>query len=122
MLDLSRASLSLTPDLVGISLSTSVSPALHPANNRQRFLRHFNCSGLHHDLAVGQELVVNDITDKILNVDSNILDIGNPNQPLADIYIWRSRDDGTRYSRYLVANYTPLTGERLVVESSPTPF
>jgi hypothetical protein len=44
------------------------------------------------NLSVGRDLIINDIADKILNADSNILDIGNPNQPLDDIYIWRSRD------------------------------
>jgi hypothetical protein len=72
------------------------------------------------NLALGATVVINEIASIILNADPNILDIGQPNQPLSSIYIWRDRADGTRYSRYLVADYTPQTGERIIVENSIT--
>ena len=43
-----------------------------------------------------------------------------PIQPISNIYIWRDRADGTRYSRYLVADYTAIAGERMIVENSIT--
>ena len=62
--------------------------------------------------------MINELASVILNSNSNIVDIGQPNQPLSSIFIWRSRSDGTRFSRYLVADYTPAVGERLLVETS----
>jgi hypothetical protein len=57
------------------------------------------------------------IADQIQSSDSRILDVGDPNQPIAEIYIWKSRPDGTRYSRFLLGNYSPNVGERIVVEN-----
>jgi hypothetical protein len=51
------------------------------------------------NLAVGQQLVINEIADRIRNADARILDVGQPNKQIPEIFIWRSRDDGTRYSR-----------------------
>jgi len=61
-------------------------------------------------------LVINEIADRIRNADARILDVGQPNKQIPEIFIWRSRDDGTRYSRFLLGNYQPATGERIVVE------
>ena len=68
------------------------------------------------NLGVGQQLVSNEIADRIRNADARILDVGQPNKQIPEIFIWRSRDDGTRYSRFLLGNYTPAVGERVVVE------
>lgn len=111
------------PDLIGISLSTTVTfVAGATASQQQAAIANAQAAAENYinNLAIGQTLVINDISDAIMGSDSNILDIGEPNQPLAGIYIWRSRADGTRYSRFLVANYTPQTGERIVVEPSIT--
>ena len=68
------------------------------------------------NLRVGEQLVINEIADRIRNADSRILDVGQPNKQIPEIFIWRARDDGTRYSRFLLGNYTPAIGERIVVE------
>lgn len=111
------------PDLVGISLTTTVTFVSGATTSEQQTAianAQAAAENYINNLSVGQTLVINDIADAILSADSNILDIGNPDQPLTGIYIWRSRDDGTRYSRFLVANYTPQTGERICVEPSIT--
>src|ERR1035437_8702892 len=69
------------------------------------------------NLPVQTTLVLNEVSSLILNADPSILDIGQPNIPLNSIYIWRSRADGTRYSRTLIGDYTPALGERLVTEN-----
>ena len=51
------------------------------------------------NLGVGEQLVINEIADRLRNADSRILDVGQPNKQIPEIFIWRSRPDGTRYSR-----------------------
>jgi uncharacterized phage protein gp47/JayE len=113
--------LALAPDLVGISLTTtlqmvtgvSAADAQTAASNATAAAEDYI-----NNLAVGQTLVINMIADQIQSSDSRILDVGDPNQPIAEIYIWKSRPDGTRYSRFLLGNYTPAAGERIVVETN----
>ena len=109
------------PDLIGISLSTGIKFASGATSSQQQAAiasAQAAAENYINNLPIGQALVINDISDALLGADSSILDIGQPNQPLAGIYIWRSRADGSRYSRFLVANYTPQVGERIVVEPS----
>lgn len=111
------------PDLIGISLSTIVTfVAGATASEQQGAIANAQSAAENYinNLTIGQTLVINEIASAILGADPNILDIGQPNQPLSGIYIWRSRSDGSRYSRFLVADYTPQTGERVVVEPSVT--
>ena len=51
------------------------------------------------NLGVGEQLVINAIADRIFSSDARIVDVGQPNDQIPEIFIWRSRDDGTRYSR-----------------------
>ena len=115
------AGLALAPDLVGISLTTTLemNAGLSAAYEQAAAA---NATAAAEDyinnLAIGQTLVINTIADKILGSDSRILDVGDPDQPIAEIYIWKSRPDGSRYSRFLLGNYTPAAGERIVVETN----
>lgn len=111
----------LVPDLVGISLTTSltlkaglsaIDQSAIIASAQQAAANYIN------NLAIGQTLVINQIASLIMNSDSRILDVGAPDKPLQEIFIWRSRLDDTRYSRFLVNNYTPAIGERIVVEAT----
>ena len=109
----------VAPDLVGISLTTT----LHLSaglSDTYRQTAAANATAAAEDyinnLAVGQTLVINTIAGQIQNSDTRILDVGDPDKPLAEIYIWKSRPDGSRYSRFLLGNYTPQAGERIVVE------
>jgi uncharacterized phage protein gp47/JayE len=110
----------ITPDLVGISLNTRASfvPTASDSDKQVAISAAVAAAQDYlNNLGVGQPVVINEIADRIQSADSRILDIGDPNKPLDDIFIWRSRLDATRYSRFLVANYTPQLGERIVVES-----
>jgi hypothetical protein len=71
------------------------------------------------NLRVGDPLIINDIAAAIRNSSAKILDVGAPNRQIDEIYIWRSRADDSRYSRYLIANYAPALGERIAVEDRP---
>jgi len=110
----------LAPALIGISLATTLTlkSGLSAAdqssvisNAQQAAADYIN------NLGIGQELIINELASIILQSDSRIIDIGTPDKPLQQIFIWRSRLDGTRYSAFLVNNYTPATGERIVVEN-----
>ncbi len=111
------------PDLVGISLSTTVT-FVSGATSSQQSAAVANAQAAasnyinNLDSASGQTFVINQLASQILDSDSNILDIGNPDQPINAIYIWRSREDGTRYSRTLINDYVPQLGERITTEPS----
>ena len=112
----------VTPDLVGISLATTVSFTSNASpSDKQTAISAAAAAAQNYinNLTVDQELVINEISDRIRNADSRILDIGEPNKPLQEVFVWRSRLDGTRFSRFLVANYSPIQGERILVESIP---
>ncbi len=113
--------LALAPDLVGISLSTTLTlqSGLSTIDQTTIIASATTAAANYiNNLSVGAEFVINQLADVILNSDSRILDIGNPNQPIQSIFIWRSRLDGTRYSQFLINDYTPVIGERIIVESS----
>lgn len=111
----------LSPDLVGISLNTTLTLTAQTTPTQQGVVitNAVNAASNYlNNLGIGQPVVINKLADVIQQSDSRIADIGDPDKPLQDIFIWRSRADGTRYSRYLIANYTPVIGERIIVESS----
>jgi uncharacterized phage protein gp47/JayE len=117
--------LAVAPDLIGISLTTKVKlSATTSAADRAGVLATAARAAEDYinNLRVGQELVINEIADRIMSADSRIVDIGEPNRPLQEIFIWRSRLDSSRYSRFLIGNYTPATGERIVVENRDNPI
>jgi hypothetical protein len=111
------------PDLVGISLSTTVTFVSGATESQQSAaIANAQTAAANYinnlDSADGQTFVINQLAAQIEDADPNILDIGNPDQPINNIYIWRSREDGTRYSRNLINNYEPQQGERLCTEFS----
>ena len=112
--------LAVAPDLVGISLATTAIfvPGTSAATATQALQTAASAVQSYIDnLPVQTTFVLNEVSSLILNADPSILDIGQPNIPLNSIYIWRSRADGTRYSRTLIGDYTPALGERLVTEN-----
>jgi hypothetical protein len=113
------------PDLVGISLSTTVTFVSGATSSQQSSaLANAQAAASNYinnlNSANQQTFVINELAAVIIGADTNILDIGQPNQPLNSIYVWRSREDGTRYSRNLVNDYTPVLGERITTEYSIT--
>jgi hypothetical protein len=97
------ASSAITPDLVGISLATTLSfkagttqaekdvVSLSAASAAQTYID---------NLGVGQPLIINNISNQIRQSDARISDVGNPDRPILQIFIWRARADGSRFSRY----------------------
>jgi Baseplate J-like protein len=113
--------IALASTLVGISLTTTLTlqAGLSTAQQAQIVSEAQTAAANYiNNLAIGAEFVINECADVIMNSDSNIIDIGSPDMPIQDIYIWRARLDGTRYSEYLVNNYTPALGEQILVEQS----
>jgi hypothetical protein len=113
--------LAVSPDLVGISLATSVTcvSGLSQAEKQLAASAASTAAAVYiNNLGVGNQLVINDISNKMMDSSTSILDIGSSNHPIQQIFIWRSRLDGTRYSRFLVTDYQPAIGERIVIEES----
>jgi uncharacterized phage protein gp47/JayE len=112
----------VAPDLIGISLTTTVQTIAGLSDTDKTTALNAAAraaSDYINNLGVGNPLIINEISDRMRNADPRILDLGEPNKPLQEIFIWRERLDDTRYSRFLVNNYTPIVGERIVVESIP---
>lgn len=115
--------LAVAPNLIGISLETTVTfIAGVSAADQASILQSAVAAAQNYinNLAVGAPMVINQLAAQIIDADSRILDIGTPDDPIESIFIWRSRADGTRYSRFLVADYSPALGERIVTEYSIT--
>jgi uncharacterized phage protein gp47/JayE len=92
----------IAPDLVGISLVTTLSMATsNSTTDKDTVIGEAVAAAQDYidNLRVGQQLVINEIADRIRNADSRILDVGQPNKQIPEIFIWRARDDGTRYSQ-----------------------
>ena len=53
----------------------------------------------------------------IINADEKILDIGENDTSFDYVLIWRELPDGTDYSKYLIGNYTPETGEYITLKA-----
>jgi hypothetical protein len=100
----------VSPDLVGITLATTISMVAGSSQTDRDTAAGQAAAAAQvylNNLRVGDPLIINDIAAAIRNSSAKILDVGAPNRQIDEIYIWRSRADATRYSRYLVANYTP---------------
>lgn len=111
----------LAPDLIGISVNTTLTLTAGTSVAEQSAVIANGVAAISNyinNLGIAQPIVINKIADALQASDSRILDVGDPDKPLQSIFIWRSRTDGSRYSRYLVANYVPQIGERIVVETS----
>jgi len=93
----------VSPDLVGITLATTISMiAGASATDRDTAIGQAAAAAQVYlnNLRVGDPLIMNDIAAAIRNSGiAKILDVGAPNRQIDEIYIWRSRADGSRYSR-----------------------
>lgn len=115
-----QSGLAVAPDLVGISLATTVKlvNGVTASDATSILATAAQAAGDYiNNLPIGQSLIINEIGNRIRSSDSRIVDVGQPDRPLLNIFIWRSRADGSRFSRFLISNYGPAVGERLVVES-----
>jgi uncharacterized phage protein gp47/JayE len=100
--------LAVAPDLVGVSLSTTLTLQKNVSLAEQSNILIAATSAAQNyidNLAIGEPLIVNEIGVQIFQSDARILDVGQPNNEIPELLVWRSRSDGTRYSRYLLGNY-----------------
>ncbi len=73
------------------------------------------------NLDIGEEFILNEVTERILSVSPNIKDIGQPNKPIDQNFIYKEtklRDNKIRQE--LFSNYTPTLVERVIIEQSIT--
>lgn len=113
--------LAVAPNLVGISLETTITFVAGVSSaNQASIIQNAVAAAQNYinNLSIGSPLIINELAAQIINADKNILDTGTPDDPINSIFIWRSRADGSRYSRFLVQDYTPSLGERIVTEYS----
>jgi hypothetical protein len=83
----------LNPDLVGISLATTITLKAGATTTDQQTAISNATSAVQNyinNLAIGQPLIINDIADQILNSSSLIVDVGQPGNRLAMSIICRN--------------------------------
>jgi len=71
------------------------------------------------NLDIGEDLVINEIVQRVMETDDRIKDMGVPGKPLDSIYIYKNtrlKDNKNRYE--LTANYVPEVDERVIVETT----
>ena len=80
--------LAVAPDLVGISLATTVEFKTGTSVDEKNLALSSAAAATENyvnNLAVGQTLVVNEIADRIRNADPKILDLGEVNREISEI-------------------------------------
>ena len=70
-------------------------------------------------LDIGEEFILNELVDKVLDVSPNIQDIGSPTAPFDSMAIYKETNLRTGKIRQdLIGNYTPASTERIIIEPS----
>lgn len=91
----------LNPDLVGFTFATTIT-TIAGATQTDKDTAVAQASAAAQDyinnLGTSNPLIINSIAAAIRNASAKILDVGQPNNQIEEIYIWRSRADGTRYT------------------------
>jgi hypothetical protein len=92
----------VNPDIVGITLATSISVTSGSTQTVRDTAAGQAVTAVQsylNNLPVGSNLIINEIAATIRNSSTRILDVGQPNRQIEEIYIWRSRADQSRYWR-----------------------
>ncbi len=108
----------LSPDLVGISLATTVSltRGVAPAEADIVIATAKNAAENYiNNLGIGAPLILNAVASQVRNSDSRISDVGKPNNQIPEIYSWRTGRTARDFSRY-------LGGWRWCKRHLPNPF
>jgi len=70
------------------------------------------------NLNIGQSLIINDMVKSVMQVSSNIKDIGTSSKPFEKIYIYKQSELSDGKTRLeLTQNYVPLENERVIIET-----
>lgn len=76
------------------------------------------------NLDIGEEFIVNELVQRVLTVSPNIKDMGQPNKPVDQLFLYKEtklRDNKIR--QQLFDNYTPTLVERIIIEPTvPNPI
>ena len=71
------------------------------------------------NIRTGQSLIINEMVQRVMQVDDRIYDLGSPSQPFDNIFIYKySTVEGERIRRKTSTNYTTDVDETLMVEPS----
>jgi uncharacterized phage protein gp47/JayE len=69
------------------------------------------------NLDIGEDLIVNEIVQRTMEVSDKIKDMGIPSKPIDRLYIYKpSRLEDSRVRSELLTNYEPATDERVIIE------
>jgi uncharacterized phage protein gp47/JayE len=73
------------------------------------------------NLDIGKDFVINEVVQRVMEIDDRIKDMGSPTKPIDELYIWKdSRLEDGRVRQQLLTNYTPFADERIIVETEGT--
>lgn len=71
------------------------------------------------NLDIGEEFILNELVERVLSVSTNIKDIGQPNRPIDNMFIYReSKLRDSKVREQLISNYIPAADERVILEPS----
>jgi uncharacterized phage protein gp47/JayE len=71
------------------------------------------------NLDIGEDFIVNEVVQRVMQVDDRIKNVGTANQPIDDLKIWktsRTADNRVRYT--LPGDYTSYFDEKVLIEYS----
>jgi uncharacterized phage protein gp47/JayE len=71
------------------------------------------------NLDIGEDFIVNEVVQRVMQVDDRIKNVGTANQPIDDLKIWktsRTADNRVRYT--LPGDYTAYFDEKVLIEYS----
>jgi uncharacterized phage protein gp47/JayE len=70
-------------------------------------------------LDIGEEFVVNELVERVLSVSSSIKDIGTTSKPFDTMSVYKeTRLRDSKIRQELIANYIPISIERIIMEPS----
>jgi len=73
------------------------------------------------NLSPAQPMIINEMVQRVLEVDDRILDIGTNSRPFEEIFVYKySSISQTRVRQRIAANYFPDEDEKLIIEPSVT--
>lgn len=70
------------------------------------------------NLNIGEELIIGTLVNSIFGISSEIANIGDTNNPIEELYIWKESkiQDNRIREKYLGTIYTPENDERVIME------
>jgi len=77
-----------------------------------------NITDYTNSLDIGEDWIVNEVVQRVMQVSDDIKNLGSANKPLDSMYIYKdSRLQDNRVRGQLIGDYAPETDERIIVET-----